>query len=136
MAYQKRKTSESYDKLSYRLEAMKTIDPHFDMGNGINVLELEELVDQLQRSLYKYNATLMDADDQRSVIEDLEKKAQDAAERLLAITLARYGRDSTEYRRVGGTQKSQIDPTGTRPLTFEPLPENGASGGSGSGGSS
>ncbi|MDR8390241.1 hypothetical protein NC796_03755 [Aliifodinibius sp. S!AR15-10] len=30
------------------------------------------------------------------------------------------------YRSVGGTQKSQIDPTGTRPMTFKPEIENGS----------
>lgn len=126
MAYNKRTTSEAFDKLSYRLEAMKTIDPNFDMGEGLTVDKLDQLANDLQSKLNSYNVTLMEADDQRSSIEDLEKQAMDVAERLLAITLAKYGRDSFEYRRVGGTMKSEISPTGSRPLTFQPQVENGS----------
>lgn len=127
MAYQKRTTSEPFDRLSYRLEAMKTIDPNFDLGNGLTVTELEELVSNLQSSLNSYNTTLMDADDQRTAVVELEKQAQDAAQRLLSAALVKYGQDSTEYRRIGGTRKSEIAPTGSRPLTFQPEIENGSS---------
>jgi len=120
MAYKKRTTSEAYDKLSYRLEAMKTLTPDFDLGNGLSVAELDQLAGTLQLTLNNYNATLMDADDQRTQVIDLEKQALDAAERLLATALANYGRDSMEYRRIGGTRKSEITPTGSRPLTFQP----------------
>ncbi|MDR8393394.1 hypothetical protein NC796_19725 [Aliifodinibius sp. S!AR15-10] len=133
MAYNKRNISDAYDKLSYRLEALKTIEPEFDFNNGLEVEQLEQLADNLLDTLNDYNSALMDADDLRSSIEALEKQAQDVSERLLAMVLAKYGRDSMEYRRVGGTQKSQIDPTGTRPITFDPELENGStSGGDGS----
>lgn len=126
MAYKKRTTSEAYDKLSYRLEAMKTINPNFDLGNNLTVTELDELANTLRSTLNSYNTTLMDADDQRTTIMELERQAMDVAERLLATTLAKFGRDSVEYRRVGGTKKSQIAPTGSRPLTFEGQTENGS----------
>ena len=129
MAYQKRSGSGPYDRLSYRVEALKTIEPDFDMGGGLSATELTELADSLRKRLNAYNATLMEADDLRTAIIGLEKQAQDAAERLLATTLALYGRDSTEYRRVGGTRKSEILHTGSRPLTFQPLTGNGSGNG-------
>jgi hypothetical protein len=135
MAYQKRSTSESFDKLSFRLEAMRTINPAFDLGNGLDVDKIDGLIDDLRSYLHEYNDTLSDADDLRTTLISLEKKANDAAQRLLSAVLVKFGQDSYEYRRVGGTRKSEILPTGSRPLTFQPATENG-SGSDGSTGAS
>lgn len=126
MAYKKRSTSEAFDKLAYRLEAMRTINPNFDFGDGLNVENIDELVQSLRSNLHQYNQILMNADDQRTLIIELEKQAYDVAQRLLGMTMGQYGQDSVEYRRLGGTRKSEIIPTGTRPLTFQPVVENGS----------
>src|SRR5699024_40540 len=94
--------------------------------NGLDVDEIDDLVTTMQSTLHKYNKTLSDADDLRTTIIDLQRKANDVAQRLLSAVLVKYGQDSYEYRRVGGTRKSEILPTGSRPLTFQPLAENGS----------
>lgn len=126
MAYSKRSTSEAFDKLSSRLEAMKTINPTFNLGNGLKLEEIDELVSGLRSHLHEYNETLSDADDLRSSIIELERKANDVSQRLLAAVLGKFGQDSYEYRRVGGTRKSQIHPTGSDPRTFQPEDANGS----------
>src|SRR5699024_11036330 len=108
MAYQKRGTSEAFDKLSYRLEAMRTINPTFNLGNGLNVEDIDELANRLRSHLIQYNETLSDADDLRSTLVTLERKANDVSQRLLSAALVEYGQDSYEYRRLGGTRKSQV----------------------------
>jgi len=125
MAYRKRSTSESFDKLSSRLEALRTINPTFNLGNGLNVDEVDELVDTLRSMLHQYNETLSDADDLRTTLIQMQRKANDVSQRLLSAVLVKYGQDSYEYRRVGGTRKSEVVPTGSRPLTFQPEAENG-----------
>lgn len=139
MAYRKRGTSDAFDKLAYRFHAMKTINPTFNLGSGLQADEIDELVSGLRSHLHEYNETLSDADDLRTTIEQLERKANDVSQRLLSAVLGRFGQDSYEYRRVGGTRKSQIIPTGSEPRTFQPEDTNGtttSSTGSGTGSSS
>jgi len=126
MSYTKRSPSRGFNKLLARLEALRTINPTFNFGNGLDVDEIDDLVTTMQSTLHKYNKTLSDADDLRTTIIDLQRKANDVAQRLLSAVLVKYGQDSYEYRRVGGTRKSEILPTGSRPLTFQPLAENGS----------
>lgn len=126
MAYRKRSTSEAFDKLSHRLEAMRTLNPTFNLGNGLKVDEVDELAEFLRSKLHLYNETLSDADDLRTTLIQLERKANDVAQRLLSAVLVKFGQDSYEYRRVGGTRKSEILLTGSRPLTFQPMAENGS----------
>lgn len=119
MSFQKKTTSKAQQKLAFRLENVKTIDPDFDFGNGINATELETLKDELESALNSYNSTLSDADQERDEIRLLERRARDATERLRAHVIAQYGRDSFEYQRMGGIRKSEINYTGSRPETYE-----------------
>lgn len=119
MSFQKKTYSKALQKLAFRLESVKTIDPAFDFGNGINAAELETLEGELQSALNSYNSTLSDADQERDEIRLLERRARDAAERLRAHIIAQYGRDSLEYQRIGGVRKSEIRYTGSRPETYE-----------------
>lgn len=119
MSFRKKTYSKALQKLAFRLESVKTIDPDFDFGNGINAAELETLEDELQSTLNSYNSTLSDADQERDEIRLLERRARDAAERLRAHIIAQYGRDSLEYQRIGGVRKSEINYTGSRPETYE-----------------
>ncbi|MBM4025843.1 MAG: hypothetical protein FJ280_10625 [Planctomycetes bacterium] len=40
-------------------------------------------------------------------IKTQEKKLKDLTERMLAAVAARYGKDSDEYEKAGGTRKSE-----------------------------
>jgi hypothetical protein len=73
---------------------------------------------ELEESISGYNQSLSDADALRDTISELERQANDVSERLLAMVLANYGRDSVEYQRMGGVRKSEITPTGSRPETY------------------
>lgn len=119
MSFQKKTSSEALKKLAFRLESVKTVDPDFDFGNGINATELETLKGDIESALNSYNSTLSDADQERDGIRLLEQRARDAAERLRAHIIAQYGRDSLEYQRIGGVRKSEINYTGSRAETYE-----------------
>lgn len=116
--YRKRLISKSLDKLKFRIEAAKSFDDDFDFGNGINAVELEEFSNYLEEAINGYNQTLSDADDMRDTIRRLERQANDISDRLLSLVGGTFGKDSLEYQRMGGTRKSEIQYTGTRPETF------------------
>jgi hypothetical protein len=117
--YRKRLVSKPLDKLLFRIEAAKSFDEAFDFGNGINVDELEEFSNSLEATINSYNQTLSDADDLLDTIARLERQANDISDRLLSLVGGTYGKDSLEYQRMGGTRKSEIQYTGTRPETYE-----------------
>jgi polyhydroxyalkanoate synthesis regulator phasin len=123
--YRKRLVSKPLDKLKFRIEAAKSFDDDFDFGNGINATELDEFSSDLEEAINGYNQTLSDADELRDTIRSLERQANDISERLLSLVGGTYGRDSLEYQRMGGTRKSEIQYTGTRPETYN---SNGSAG--------
>lgn len=118
MSYPRRTRSQPLDKLKFRVEALKSVKPDFDFGNGMTASELEQFESELEEAINSYNNVLADADDLRDQIHELERQANDVSERLLAQVVANYGRDSLEYQRMGGTRKSEIKYTGSRPETY------------------
>lgn len=118
MSYSKKTRSRPLSKLKFRHEAAKSVKSDFDFGNGIDVDNLEQFIDELESSINTYNSMLSDADDQRTVIRNLERQANDVSDRLLSLVGGSYGKDSQEYQRIGGVRKSEIDYSGTRPETY------------------
>lgn len=127
MSFRRRTTSESQLKLQSRMTALEPVEPDFDFGEGLDKQTLTAFVDSLQEKLAAYNNTLATADSLRDELKKLEKKADDISERLYAAIIARFGRDSEQYQRIGGVRKSEIDYSGSRPETFEgaSAPTNG-----------
>jgi hypothetical protein len=118
MSYHKKTTSKPLEKLRFRVDALESVDAEFDFGGGMNAAQLEQFQSELEESINGYNQSLADADALRDTISELERQANDVSERLLAIVLGNYGRDSVEYQRMGGVRKSEITPTGSRPVTY------------------
>jgi hypothetical protein len=115
----KRYASRSYERIYRRLRGMKAIDPQMDLGNGLTIENIELLTNELRDAMNSYNDRLAEAELIRSDLEELEKQANDVAERIFTGVATKYGRDSKEYQRVGGKRKSRIKFTGTRPKTFD-----------------
>lgn len=119
MSYTRRRQSKPLEKLKFRVESLKSVKPDFDFGNGMTAGELEQFGSELEEKINSYNKTLADADTLKDQIQELEREANDISERLLAMVVGNYGRDSLEYQRMGGTRKSEIQHTGTRPETYD-----------------
>ena len=58
--------------------------------------------------LNEYNTLLSDADSALNQLEALESTISDLSDRMLKGVASRYGRDSDEYEKAGGTRKSDI----------------------------
>ena len=125
--YRKRLVSKPLEKLKFRIEAARSFESDFDFGNGINANELETFSNDLENAINGYNNTLADADEIRDNIRSLERQANDISDRLLSLVGGSFGKDSLEYQRMGGTRKSEIQYTGTRPETYDGSSQDGAS---------
>lgn len=77
------------------------------MGNGITVAMFEQKLDKAESSLETYNTTLSTADEKRNAFENDEEDLNDYHERILLGVGSKFGKDSIEYEKAGGTRKSE-----------------------------
>lgn len=118
MALLKKKKSRSLETAQFRANQLANIDETIDFGGGFNYQVYHDLVETAKSELDKYNSMMADVDEQRIVVRRLEKKLNDANERVFAGIITQYGRDSAEYEMMGGKRKSAI--RNYRTETFDP----------------
>lgn len=90
-----------------RFNGLKTVDPDFDLGNGLTAAFYKNKIDAIKGVLDKYNSLLTQADEQSNIFDMLEKELRDLNERFLLAVAVKYGKDSNEYEMAGGTRKSE-----------------------------
>lgn len=101
-----KKTSKTIEDAKTRLASLRSIDANLDLGNGITVALFEEELSKTEESLASYNTTLSMADEGLANFEDNEKVLADIHERALLGVGSKFGKDSIEYEKAGGTRKS------------------------------
>jgi predicted nucleic acid-binding Zn-ribbon protein len=106
MARQK-KLSPFLESAQQRLNALATIDPALDLGNGLTLASYRAEVTAAQSKQDAYNALLTQVDQAYNEFQDAEKSIRDLSERMLAGVASKYGKDSSEYEMAGGTRKSE-----------------------------
>ena len=107
MAY-KKKTSAEIEKCRKRLSGIESISTTLDLGNGLTCVAYAAKLDQTVKLLDAYNVLLSQADAALSSFEALETELAGISERMLAGVGVKYGYDSIEYEKAGGTRKSDI----------------------------
>lgn len=106
MARQK-KLSPFLEGAQQRLNALSTINPALDLGNGLTLAAYRAQVTSMQAKQDAYNALLSQADQAQNELLEAEKAIRDLSERMLAGVASKYGKDSSEYEMAGGTRKSE-----------------------------
>jgi hypothetical protein len=102
-----KKTSKTVEAARVRLASIKSIDPNLDLGNGVTAAEYERKIEKAGDSLETYNTTLSLADEQQDTFEANEADLKDYHERVLLGVASKYGKNSIEYEKAGGTRKSE-----------------------------
>lgn len=118
MARLKKRRSRSIETASFRSNALSNIDENIDFGRGLTSASYQELVEEAQDQLHRYNAMLSNVDKQRNLLKTTEKQLNDANERVFSGIITQFGRDSNEYEMIGGTRKSDI--RNNKPVTYNP----------------
>lgn len=102
-----KKTSKTVEDAKSRLAGVKAIAADLDLGNGITALGYEQKITKADKSLEKYNTSLSIADEDKNTFETDEKDLKDYHERILLGIGSKFGKNSIEYEKAGGTRKSE-----------------------------
>ena len=102
-----KKTSKTIGDAKTRLASLKSIDANLDLGNEITVAVFEGKLKRVTDSLETYNTALSIVDEKRNTFENDERDLSDMYERVLLGVGAKFGKDSIEYEKAGGTRKSE-----------------------------
>jgi hypothetical protein len=106
MARQKR-GSQVLVQAEQRAAGLTTIDPNLTLSDELTLPNYSALIQKLRTQIDKYNATLSTLDELTRDIKATETLLRDRSERMLAGVAAKYGRNSNEYGKAGGTLKSE-----------------------------
>jgi hypothetical protein len=95
--------SSEVDKAERRLAGLKSIDPNLDLGYGLTIAAYSELIELVRELLSLHNQKVADLDTSRKTLDAIDRKLADMSSRMLNAVKLKYGRNSTEYSKVGGT---------------------------------
>lgn len=113
MARKKRK-SDALTNAEGRAEGLATIDPKLNLGEDLTLKSYQDKIDETQATLTEYNGLLAGADVALVKLEQQERELRDLSERMLEGVSSRFGKNSEQYQKAGGTRKDQIDHSGGR----------------------
>ena len=103
----RKKMAPHYEVATARSSALRSIGDPIDLGNGINLEYYLQRLQVYRDALNDYNILLSAVDEKRLNAKALEKEMKDLSTRMLAYVAARYGKDSIEYAKAGGTKTSE-----------------------------
>lgn len=92
-----------FDVAVTRCAAMQAIDPQLDLGFGLTIVNYEAAIANFRTVLNAYNTALAQLDAQKRALDQEERALRDLSARMLSAAAGRYGRDSTEYQKAGGS---------------------------------
>ena len=109
-----KRTSAVSEAAKLRLAGLQSIDPLLDLGGGLTVASFKADIEDVDGELNTYNTMLSDVDQVSNRLETKEDKLNDKSTRMLAAVGARFGKDSDEYEKAGGTRTSERKKSGPR----------------------
>jgi len=109
-----KRTSAVSEAAKLRLAGLQSIDPLLDLGGGLTVASFKADIEDVDGELNTYNTMLSNVDQVSNRLETKEDKLNDKSTRMLAAVGARFGKDSDEYEKAGGTRTSERKKSGPR----------------------
>ena len=106
MARRKRK-SPLIEKAKLRAVALASISPTLDLGGEVTLPAYKAATSIAEAKLDAYNTKLSELDHYLNELVAQETKIRDWTERMLAGVAAKFGKNSSEYEKAGGTRKSE-----------------------------
>ena len=105
MARQKR-TSSSVAFAENRINSLASIDEALDLGNNLTLTAYEAKKEAVKEKNDTYNTQLSELDGLLNKIESDEDALDELSTRMLAAVGVKFGKDSDEYEKAGGTKTS------------------------------
>ncbi len=132
-----KRTSPALTKAEQREAGMRSISETLDLGNGLNLQNYSQKIQNLRSHLSLYNTSLAQIDDLTRKIKAIETDLNKTSEQMLLSIGGRYGKDSSEYGKACGSPRGERRrrTAVTLPVTVEeknlepiiPFPTNGKS---------
>ncbi len=104
---QKKRESESLKRANTRAANLNSIDEALDLGNGNTSAAYKTKIAAVKKANDDYNTAKSNIDGQLNDLEVLEKELDAMSVNMLAGVRIKYGADSSEYEKAGGTRKSE-----------------------------
>ena len=95
--------SDAIDKAQRRLASLKSIDGNLDLGHGFTIGAYAQMIEKVRSAIEAHNTLVSAIDESRRNVTALEKELADFSARMLSGVSTRYGRNSNEYRKAGGS---------------------------------
>ena len=102
-----------------RCDAVCTIDAKLDLGEELTAAAYKQKIQAGTDQLAEYNALLIQADEAATELDVLETEIAALNRRILKGIASRYGEDSAEYGKTGGTRASEIIRRPRKPKSVE-----------------
>ncbi len=115
--------SAAINKAQRRLASLKSIDENLDLGHGLTTGAYTQMIEAVRSAVEAHNTFVSQIDESRRNVAALEKELADLTARMLSGVSTKYGRNSNEYRKAGGSLRKSKSAASqsTFPLTSEPL---------------
>ncbi len=97
--------SASIDKAQRRLANLKSIDENLDLGYGLTIDNYADAIESIRTALDKHNTLISNLDESRKNVTELEKALSSLSERMLSGVATKYGKDSIQYSKAGGSNR-------------------------------
>lgn len=115
----KTRGSEALNKAQRRLALLKSIDNNLDLGHGLTVDAYTLKIEESRARLEAHNILLSDLQESRLALTQIDRDLAEMSERMLTGVSTKYGRNSVEYARAGGTTRKR--PSNTIAPKTEPI---------------
>lgn len=104
----KREFSAYVNKAQKRLDGIRSISTPCELGNGITDTTFEAEIKKVLALLEQYNTALSNLDGLSTTLDAAERKLGTYATTVLSSVADKFGKDSVEYEKAGGTRTSAI----------------------------
>ena len=103
-----RRISNVIAKATVRSNNLKSISPTLDLGGGLTVAALDQLIAEAEAAQDDYNQAVALLDEKGNNLDALISQTREMTARMLAGVGARHGRNSNEYEKAGGVRTEDI----------------------------
>lgn len=107
-----RRNSPILEKASTRAANLRAISPTLDLGSGLTLAEFEQSIAEFRTLQDEYNGILALADEKKNILEAKAKALKERHTRMLAGVGVRWGKNSNEYEKAGGTRTDERKKSG------------------------
>lgn len=107
----KTRGSAALDKAQRRLPLIKSIDENLDLGYGLSVEGYTVKIAEMRTMLEAHNTLLSELEESRKTLNQMEKTLSDLSGRMLSGVATRYGKNSIQYIKAGGSGRLRSSQT-------------------------